>query len=227
MTLAGAPLCSYTSAMPKTYEGLADRLTPESMIDLRSDARTRRVIFVVRMIAVVFFVPLFAGIPLTFRHASGFDPALLWSLGLGERSGIVSFLVLAVIAEAGALVHEGIRAGVVRFWGNGSVTFAFDGVAPRISAPDTVLSRKVAIAVSAAPFLIVSTVGLVALLIVPDRIVPWVFLPTVIHNVIGASDFVVVAWLVGIDGTSPVRLLSDGWVAYGFDGKSAASRKKK
>ncbi|MFA7567427.1 MAG: DUF3267 domain-containing protein [Alkalispirochaeta sp.] len=201
--------------MPEILNELPDGFTPQNMLDLRSDKRTRMIVAVLQVAAIIFFVPLFAGFPLTFRQETGFDPALLWDLGLSSVSGLVSVLVLAVLAFGLALVHESLHHAVLRLYGVEDITASLNRLAPKVFAAEAYLPRLVAIIVTATPFLVVSVVGVAALLLVPDRFVAWAFLPTVIHAVISASDFVVLAWLLGVKRNYLVTLLPGGWLAYG------------
>ncbi len=187
---------------------------PQSILDLRSDKRTRTIVLVLRLIGIVFFVPLFAGIPLTFRHNAGFDPLQLWSLGMSHLPGIVTFLLLGVMAFLVALLHEGLHGLVLRLFGATTVQMHFDGPVPRSYDAGVVFSRRVGLVVATAPFFLVSTAAIVVLLIVPDEWIGWVFLPAVIHSVMAASDFLTVAWLLGVKKEYLVSALSDGWVAY-------------
>jgi hypothetical protein len=206
--------------MPDMHTARPDNFTPHSILDIRSDKRTRTIILFLRLIAIVFFVPLFAGIPLTFRHTAGFDPVHLWSLGLSRFPGIVTFLVLAIVAFVVALVHEGLHGLVLKLYGAPSVQLGVDGVAPRSYDAEAFFPRRIGLVVATVPFFLVSTVAVAALLIVPDEWIGWVFLPAVMHNVMAASDFLAVAWLLGVKKDFLVSVLSDGWVAYAPGGKT-------
>lgn len=214
--------------MPRLIAELPEEHAPKSMIDLRGDKKTRNVVFFLRMLAIVFFVPLFAGIPLTFRYNSGFDPVMLWELGVPATSWIVPFLMLGVAVYLIAVMHELLHAATLYLVGRssgtaGSVEFGIDGITPRSHAASLPLTKAGAFLYAIAPFFVVSVGGVVALLLVPDRFVSWVFLPTVAHGVIAASDFVVIAWIVGTPSDTGIAVLADGLVAYGREDK----RKKK
>lgn len=167
-----------------------------------------------RLFSIIFFVPLFAGVPLTFRHAEGFDPVLLWQLGFANSPWIVPFLALGLATYLLVLIHELIHGAVLRVL-DPRVTFSIDGIAPRSHAASLYLTRAGAVLYAVTPFFVVSLLGVIALLLVPDRAVSRVFLPTVVHGVIAAGDFVVVAWAVGAGKDAAIAVLADGLVAYG------------
>ncbi|MFP4152060.1 MAG: DUF3267 domain-containing protein [Alkalispirochaeta sp.] len=200
--------------MPNARETLPDTYNPQSMVDVRNDARTRRSVFFLRLFSIVFFVPLFAGVPLTVRHRAGFDPVLLWEIGFGNTGWLVPFVLLGAAVYVVVLLHEGIHAGVLSLLGVRPVTVGFNGLTPVASAPERYLSRRGAFIYGATPFFAGSIVGIAALLVVPDRFVSWAFLPTVAHGVICAADFVVIAWLIGVPKDGVIELRPEGVVAY-------------
>jgi len=201
--------------MPNVRELLPDTYNPQSMVDVRNDKRTRTSVLFLRLFSIVFFVPLFAGVPLTFRHQSGFDPVLLWEIGFGSTGWLAPFVALGAAVYVVAILHEGLHAAVLSLLGAQPVTVGFNGVTPVASAAERYLSRRGALLYGAAPFFTGSIIGIGALLVVPDRYVSWAFLPTVAHGVISAADFVVVAWLVGVPKDGLVEVLPEGIVAYG------------
>ena len=184
------------------------------MIDLRSDKKTRNVVLFLRLVSIVFFVPLFAGVPLTFRYNSGFDPALLWSLGAESVPWIVTFLLLGLGAFVVAVLHQLLHAATLYLLGASDVVFHLDGLTPRRPAADAYFRRGPIVVYAIAPFILGSLVGFLLLLVVPDRGVAWVFLPTVINAALAASDFVAVAWVFGVPRDALTAVLGDGYVAY-------------
>lgn len=200
--------------MPSTTRPPVQERTPLSMIDTRNDKRTRYITFFLRMVSIVFFVPLFAGIPLTFRYNRGFDPVQLWELGLTGIPGIVSYLLIGVGIYGIVALHEALHAAFLAGFGRTVATLSIVGFTPKASAPEIALSRLGAFIVTVGPFFVGSIIGVSALLVVPDRAVSWAFLPTVAHGVVSAADFVVVAWIFGVPKNASITMLVDGCVAY-------------
>ena len=201
--------------MPEFLRTLPDTFNPQSMIDLRNDKRTRNIVFFLRMFSVVFFVPLFAGVPLTFRYQEGFDPLYLWEFGLAGIPWLVSFLLLGVVVYLVAVIHELLHTAALFAMGARGFVFEIDGIAPRSYDETTYLTRVGTLVYAATPFLLGSVLGVFFLLWVPDEYIAWAFLPAVANGVLSAADFVLVAWLLGVPRDGLCSILSDGTVAYG------------
>ncbi|MDA3949781.1 MAG: metalloprotease family protein [Spirochaeta sp.] len=201
--------------MPEFLRTLPDTFNPQSMIDLRNDKRTRNIVFFLRLFSVVFFVPLFAGVPLTFRYQAGFDPIYLWEFGLAGIPWLASFVLLGLAVYVVVVVHELLHAGALYAMGSRSVVFKIEGISPRSYDESTSLTRFGTLVYAATPFLVGSVVGVLFLLWVPDEYISWAFLPTVANGVISAADFVLVAWLMGVPRDGLCSVLVDGAVAYG------------
>ena len=200
--------------MPEFLRPLPDSFNPQSMIDLRNDKRTRNIVFFLRLFSVVFFVPLFAGVPLTFRYQAGFDPLHLWEFGLAGIPWLASFLLLGLTVYLVVVLHELLHAAALYVMGSRSVVFEIDGISPRTHDASH-LTRSGVLVYAATPFLIGSVIGVIFLLWVPDEHIAWAFLPVVANGVVSASDFVLVAWLMGVPRDAVCSVLTDGTIAYG------------
>lgn len=183
------------------------------MVDLFQDRRTRSVLFILRLIATVFFVSIFGGIPIILRASEGFDPFFLWDFSVPGAPGIVSFLLLGVAIYGAVILHELIHAAVLWLHGAKELTFRVTRLAPRVSAPGVHLRRGSFFLYAAVPFMTVSVIGIVFLLTLPLEWIAWAFLPTVANGIYSAADFVVLAWAIGVPPEAVIAIVPEGALA--------------
>jgi hypothetical protein len=184
------------------------------MIDFAGDRRTRSVVFILRMIAAVFFVAIFGGISFAFRSSQEFDPIHLWDFALSGMPGLFPFLVMAVAVYLVILAHELVHVALLRLNGARSVSLRIDRIVPRASAPDWYFRRGSALVYAIGPFMILSVVGMILLITVPLDYLAWVFIPIVANGVVSAADFVVIAWLSGVPPDGLVVVTHEGTMAF-------------
>lgn len=205
--LAVASTGRYTAAMP-------DSKQPISMIDLATDRRTRSATFILRLVASVFFVSIFGGIPIVLRRSEGFDPFYLWDFAIAGAPALLSFLVMGIVVYFVILIHELIHYVMLRMNGARDIAFRIDRITPRASAPEWYLRRGSAFIYAISPFMALSLIGMVLLLTVPQWFIAWIFIPTVANGVFSAADFVVVAWLGGVPRDGLVVIVHEGAIAF-------------
>lgn len=200
--------------MPEFQQQPDGRYRPWSMIDLRNDRRTRSAVFVLRLISVVFFVSIFGGIPMVLRAGGDFDPVFLWDFGLERVPALLSFPALAVALFAVAVAHEMLHAAVLHLSGVADVKFEVNGIVPRVYATDWYIRRGTFFFYAFLPFFVLSTVGVVLLLLVETSLVAWVFIPVVANAVLSASDFTVIAWSTSVPPDGLIEITREGSISY-------------
>lgn len=189
-----------------TMRSLPEGFRKAGTLDLKNDRRLRAVSFAMRFFTLLVFVPLFAGVAMVIHPTIGTDPVVLWQLGEGGGSGLATYLLLAITIGAVLLLHELVHLLAFRLIGAGDSRLDLNG--PLIYAgAQGWYSRRIAMMINAAaPFLVISTVGVVIFPFVSPQRFAWVYLPVVVNAAVSAPDFMAIAWMLLIPRGS---LISD------------------
>jgi hypothetical protein len=118
------------------------------------------------------------------------------NIALPNVPGIASILLAAASVVAVLALHELVHATAFyldqrippKIGGRGLLIFS--------SAPGYLVSRMSMIVNALAPFIVISTLGLVLIGVVPENLLSWIFIPTVANAAAAGGDFIAVAWLL-------------------------------
>lgn len=189
--------------------------TQISTLDFRDNKQMVLMSYLLRAIGAVVFGALFT-LAVNLIHP---DAALtfedLITIAIDGVPGIVSIglIVLAVVFVL--WLHELVHA---------SAFFIHTGAPPRIgirgpmifaSAEGYLNARNAMIVNALAPFVVISALGLLLMLVVPVAALAWVFIPTVANAAAAGGDFIAVYWLMSLPGRAKIEDHGDLLIAYG------------
>lgn len=165
-------------------------------LDLRNDRTARSISFALRMLTLVVFVPLFAGVAWVIRPEIRRDPAVLWNLGGSEFPVILIYLALGALIVAMLILHELVHLAVFRLSGAGDSRIGVNGFAVFAWADGWYTRRGAMVLNAAAPFFVISAAGVSLFPLVSAEFFGWVYLPVVINAAAAAGDYMGIAWLL-------------------------------
>lgn len=206
------------TAIPRLPEGCRRIGT----LDLRNDRKARSISFALRVFTLIVFVPLFAGVAWVIRPEIRLDPAVLWNLGGGRLPAILVYLALGALIMAMLVLHELVHLAVFRMSGAKDSRIGVNGLAVFAWAEGWYTRRGAMVLNAAAPFFVISAVGVALFPLVSTEYFGWVYLPVVINAAAAAGDYMAIAWLMMVP---PRAWISDegetliAWAPPGVDGE--------
>jgi hypothetical protein len=187
-----------TQTLPANY-------TLAGTIDLSKD---RRALWILNFIALVLF--LFSAwflvwLAVTIRPSSA---ARGFSFSSGSLGSLVGWLVYIVATTIGMVViHEAIHGLFFWFFTASRPRFGFRGTYAFASAPDWFIPRHLYLVIALAPLVLMTFVGLAAIFVVPDNLLPALLFLIAMNFSSSVGDMMVAGWLL----RKPTGILSQDY----------------
>lgn len=193
--------------------------TPEnqsqiSTLDFRDNKQLVLMSYLLRAFGALIFGGLFFLAADTIHPDAGLTVESLVSIAIDGMPDIVS-IVLVIFAVTSVLwLHELVHA---------SVFYVHIGAPPHIgirgpiifAAAEGYLNTRTAMIVNAlAPFVVISSLGLLMMALIPVGALAWIFIPTVANAAAAGGDFMAVFWLLGLPRGAKVEDHGDVIIAY-------------
>lgn len=185
-----------------------------STLDFRDNNQLVIISYALRALGAVIFGGLFYAAANAIHPDAGLTFESLVSIAIDGVPDIASIglIIFAVIFVL--WLHELIHA---------SVFYVHTGAPPRIgirgpiifASAKAYLNTRTAMMVNAlAPFVVISGLGLLFIVIAPVTMLAWVFIPTVANAAAAGGDFMAVNWLIGLPRGTKIEDHGDLLIAY-------------
>lgn len=186
-----------TQTLPEGY-GLRGRL------DLIKD---RKLLLILSLASVVMLVICGAGLLWLLKILRpDFTMGTGFSLTIDSWGPILSILLILLgVTFSMLILHEAIHGLFFWIFTGGRVKFAFKGAYAYAAAPDWYLPKYPYLVVSLAPLVLMTLLGIVALLWVPTSWIPAITLLITMNASGAVGDIYVFFWLLGLPGDVLIR----------------------
>lgn len=112
---------------------------------------------------------------------------------------IVSILFITMDVLFVLYLHELIHASVFYLTHKQKPKIGMRGFVIFAAAPSHLLNRSQFVINALSPFIFISLLGGLALVVIPSNFIAWIFIPTVINAAASGGDFMAVAWVMRHD----------------------------
>ena len=185
-----------------------------STLDFRDNQMLVIISYALRALGAVIFGGLFYAAANAIHPDAGLTFESLVSIAIDGVPDIASIGLIVVAVIFVLWLHELVHA---------SVFYPHIGAPPRIgirgpiifASAEGYLNTRNAMMVNAlAPFVVISTLGLLLMAIAPITMLAWVFIPTVANAAAAGGDFMAVNWLIGLPRGTKIEDHGDLLIAY-------------
>jgi hypothetical protein len=178
---------------------LPEGYTKKDSLDFRNNRRQLVVSYVLRLTSLAVFVPVFASMALLFHQELRTSLVSPLNIAIPGLPNVVSVLFVIIDVIAVLSLHELIHASV--FWTatHGKFKIGIRGVVLFAAASEWYLPKRHMIINALAPFVVITIIGIILMVVLPAPLIPWVYIPIVINAAAAAGDFMMVAWVAKHD----------------------------
>lgn len=182
-------------------------LQVSDQLDFRNNRKQLIGSYVLRFAGGFFFGLLFQYLLNTLRGA--LSMAALLSIQIEGLAAIWSIFLLTINTFAVLYLHELVHAAVYFFSSRQKPRIGMRGLVIFAAAPDKLISRNVMLINALAPIFIISLLGFGLMLSVPEQVLPWVFIPTLVNAAASGGDFMVVYFVLKHNPQTQYRDVGD------------------
>jgi len=173
--------------------------------------------YLLRVLGLIIFGILFL---LVIRYLTNSSEITLIELINIEIKPIPPILsIVLIILDLGVVIffHEIIHASVVFITHGQKPKIGIRGLIVYAAAPDSVLTKSQFIITALAPFLVISIIGCILIIFIPQGFWAWVFIPTVINAAAAGGDFMAVVW--AFQQPKEAKFIDKGDITYSYINK--------
>ena len=163
-------------------------------LDFRNNRRQLLSSYLIRLAGVFLFGFLFHYLLNTIRGE--FSMATLLNVEIERVGAVWSILLLMLDIVLVLYLHELVHAAVYYLSNGQKPRIGMRGLVIYAAAPDKLISRNVMLINAWAPFIVISLLGFLLMLIVPEQALAWVFIPTLVNAAAAGGDFMVVYFVL-------------------------------
>ncbi len=163
-------------------------------LDFRNNKQHLLFSYVLRLIGVVLFGLLFLFITKAIKNSSEVSLLHLVNIQIPSVPAFVSILLVALDVILVLYLHELIHAAVVFITHKQKPHIGIRGFVIFAAAPDKILTKTQFIVNAMAPFTVISLIGVALIFLLPQPLLSWVFIPTVVNAAAAGGDFMAVIW---------------------------------
>jgi hypothetical protein len=174
----------------------SENLEKIGAIDFRNNRMQLIWSYILRFIGLIVFGGLFLFVAVQFNPGLQIEKESFLSIAIPGLSPILSILLIVVDVLLVLYIHELIHATVFFLSKGQSPEIGIRGLVIYAKAPTHYVKRNIMIINGLAPFLVISIIGIIFMVVLPDRTLPWIFIPIVINAAAAGGDFMIVAWMI-------------------------------
>ncbi len=163
-------------------------------LNFRDNKKQLLLSYLLRVLGLIIFGILFLLVIRYLTNSSEITLIELINIEIKSIPPIVS--IVLIILDVGVVIffHEIIHASVVFITHGQKPKIGVRGLIVYAAAPDSVLTKSQFIITALAPFLVISIIGCILIIFIPQGFWSWVFIPTVINAAAAGGDFMAVVW---------------------------------
>jgi hypothetical protein len=183
-------------------------------LDFRDNKQQLIISYLLRALGVVAFGFIFL---LVTRYLSSDNEIILKELIDIEIKSLPDILsVILLIIDVGFVIflHELIHASVVFITHRQKPKIGIRGLIVYAAAPESVLTKTQFIITALAPFFVISIIGCMLIFFIPQSLLSWVFIPTVVNAAAAGGDFMAVLW--ALKQPESAKFIDEGDVTYAY-----------
>lgn len=167
------------------------------VIDFRKDKKQLLWSYIIRLICLLFFGPLFVLIALQMDIHIPVTKKAFLGLTIPGVSPFFSILFIIIAVVFVLFLHEMIHAAVFFLKKNQKPRIGMKGLVIYAKASRYFINRNAMIINRLAPFFIITLLGFILIELLPVTALPWVFMPTLVNAAASGGDFMIIMWMMG------------------------------
>lgn len=191
----------------KPTKCLPDNYRQDSILDLSKNKRLAIGLNILGTIFLLIFGAILLWLVSALRNGVG-QGELIGRFSLEIFLGIVCVSILSVI------LHEIIHGMSFWYYTGEKARFGFKGLYAYAAAPEWFIPRQKHVVIALTPLIGITTIGLVLLLIMPIKVLPFLFFSVIVNLAGSIGDVVIVVWLLTKPRTAYVNDYGDGVAVY-------------
>lgn len=163
-------------------------------LNFRDNKKQLLLSYLLRIVGVIIFGLFFLMVIRYLTNSSEITLRELIDIEIKSIPPILS--IVFIILDVGIVIffHEIIHASVVFITHGQKPKIGMRGLIVYAAAPDSALTKSEFITTALAPFIVISIIGCILILFIPQGFWSWVFIPIVINAAAAGGDFMAVVW---------------------------------
>jgi len=188
--------------------------TEISKLDFRDNTQLMLSSYGLRLVGAVIFSLLLFFITQQIYPNQPLSLGSLISIKIEGIPDIVCIALITIVVMGVLWLHELIHATVFFIHTGASPRIGMNGPIIFASAIGYMNTRNAMVINALAPFVVISTLGVLLMFVVPTSVLAWVFIPTVANAAAAGGDFMAVYWLLSLPDDTQIEDHGDVLIAY-------------
>lgn len=174
----------------------SEEATKIDVLDFRNNNRQLIGSYIFRILGIGVFGLLFILITLAIHPNIPFTKENFIGISIPFTSPMISIILIIIDVLFILYLHELIHASVFYLTKRQKPKIGMRGFIIFAAAPNHLIEHNAMILNALAPFVVISVIGIILIMLLPINMLPWIFIPTVINATAAGGDFMGVVWML-------------------------------